>query len=138
MLASTTLMMVYDTKLLDGVSASSVPPSLPHGVRGELKLEKACDKTRIVLRDEHGFIASGPEFSNYTQNSHCEWLIRPFPAHPPGNSSKTTKNDTILSDSSTHNSTGNRFLIHIIIHQFTILKKLKDILISIVYELTWQ
>jgi len=82
LLAATIGLIWYDTQCLsapDLVSASSLPPPvLPNGVEGESKdPEKACDKSRIILRDKHGFISSGPEFSNYTQNTHCEWLIKP-------------------------------------------------------------
>ncbi|ETN65266.1 laminin subunit gamma-3 [Anopheles darlingi] len=35
----------------------------------------SCDKTRRVLTHPHGEISDGPA-ANYTQDSHCEWLIR--------------------------------------------------------------
>lgn len=35
-----------------------------------------CDKTRKVFTDSWGIISDGPMGSNYTQNSHCEWLIK--------------------------------------------------------------
>ena len=86
-----------DTRMLNGVSASS-PPKAPLELM-EGKLEKACDKSRIVLTEEHGFISSGPEFSNYTQNSHCEWLIRPLLPPRTKNGSQEAKVENILSDS---------------------------------------
>ena len=92
LISTTLLLLLCDTKLLGVVSASSTPPGLPHGVKETSKLEKACDKSRIILKDEHGFISSGPEFSNYTQNSHCEWLIRPISANPGNNATKSKQN----------------------------------------------
>ena len=82
LLAATMGLIWYDIQFLsapDVVSASSLPPPiLPNGVEGESNdPEKACDKSRVILRDKHGFFSSGPEFSNYTQNTHCEWLIKP-------------------------------------------------------------
>lgn len=35
-----------------------------------------CDKTRKVFTDTWGMISDGPMGSNYTQDSHCEWLIQ--------------------------------------------------------------
>lgn len=35
-----------------------------------------CDKTRKVFTDSWGIISDGPMGSNYTQDSHCEWLIK--------------------------------------------------------------
>lgn len=35
-----------------------------------------CDKTRRVFTDTWGVISDGPVGSNYTQDSHCEWLIK--------------------------------------------------------------
>lgn len=35
-----------------------------------------CDKTRKVFSDSWGMISDGPMGSNYTQDSHCEWLIK--------------------------------------------------------------
>ncbi|PZC82381.1 hypothetical protein B5X24_HaOG210422 [Helicoverpa armigera] len=35
-----------------------------------------CDKTRRVFTDQSGIITDGPTNSNYTQDSHCEWLIK--------------------------------------------------------------
>lgn len=35
-----------------------------------------CDKTRKVFTDSWGIISDGPTGSNYTQDSHCEWLIK--------------------------------------------------------------
>lgn len=36
----------------------------------------SCDKTRRVFTDSFGVITDGPLESNYTQDSHCEWLIK--------------------------------------------------------------
>lgn len=35
-----------------------------------------CDKTRRVFHTSWGVISDGPLGSNYTQDSHCEWLIK--------------------------------------------------------------
>lgn len=35
-----------------------------------------CDKTRQVFNTTWGVITDGPSGSNYTQDSHCEWLIK--------------------------------------------------------------
>ncbi|XP_076755978.1 multiple EGF like domains 8 [Xylocopa sonorina] len=35
-----------------------------------------CDKSRKVFTDSWGIISDGPLGSNYTQDSHCEWLIK--------------------------------------------------------------
>ncbi|CAH2066767.1 unnamed protein product, partial [Iphiclides podalirius] len=35
-----------------------------------------CDKTRRVFTEPSGVITDGPTNSNYTQDSHCEWLIK--------------------------------------------------------------
>jgi len=35
-----------------------------------------CDKTRKIFTDSWGIISDGPIDSNYTQDSHCEWLIK--------------------------------------------------------------
>jgi hypothetical protein len=35
-----------------------------------------CDKTRRVFTNSWGVITDGPVGSNYTQDSHCEWLIK--------------------------------------------------------------
>ncbi|KPI93788.1 Multiple epidermal growth factor-like domains protein 8 [Papilio xuthus] len=35
-----------------------------------------CDKTRRVFTEPSGVITDGPTTSNYTQDSHCEWLIK--------------------------------------------------------------
>lgn len=35
-----------------------------------------CDRTRGVFHTSWGFISDGPVGSNYTQDSHCEWLIK--------------------------------------------------------------
>lgn len=35
-----------------------------------------CDKTRIILSQASGTITHGPPGTNYSQNTHCEWLIK--------------------------------------------------------------
>ncbi|XP_075992325.1 multiple EGF like domains 8 [Anticarsia gemmatalis] len=35
-----------------------------------------CDKTRRIFTEQSGVITDGPTTSNYTQDSHCEWLIK--------------------------------------------------------------
>lgn len=35
-----------------------------------------CDKSRKVHIESWGVITHGPPGSNYTQDSHCEWLIK--------------------------------------------------------------
>lgn len=35
-----------------------------------------CDKTRKVYMEPWGVVSAGPPGSNYTQDSHCEWLIK--------------------------------------------------------------
>lgn len=35
-----------------------------------------CDKSRRVFTDTWGVITDGPSGANYTENSHCEWLIK--------------------------------------------------------------
>ncbi|GLH01298.1 Laminin subunit alpha [Gryllus bimaculatus] len=35
-----------------------------------------CDKSRKVFNTSWGVITDGPSGSNYTQDSHCEWLIK--------------------------------------------------------------
>lgn len=35
-----------------------------------------CDRSRKVFTEPWGIITDGPVDSNYTQNSHCEWLIK--------------------------------------------------------------
>ena len=36
----------------------------------------SCDKTRKIFTESWGVISDGPKGSNYTQDSHCEWLIK--------------------------------------------------------------
>lgn len=36
----------------------------------------SCDKSRRVFTETWGVITDGPIESNYTQDSHCEWLIK--------------------------------------------------------------
>ncbi|XP_001814936.2 multiple epidermal growth factor-like domains protein 8 [Tribolium castaneum] len=40
-----------------------------------------CDKTRRVFTNSWGVITDGPVGSNYTQDSHCEWLIKANDSH---------------------------------------------------------
>ncbi|XP_046832865.1 multiple epidermal growth factor-like domains protein 8 isoform X2 [Vespa crabro] len=40
-----------------------------------------CDKTRKVFTESWGIISDGPLGSNYTQDSHCEWLIKANNSH---------------------------------------------------------
>lgn len=35
-----------------------------------------CDKTRRIFQTSWGIISDGPQGLNYTQDSHCEWLIK--------------------------------------------------------------
>lgn len=35
-----------------------------------------CDRSRRVFTESWGVITDGPSGSNYTQDSHCEWLIK--------------------------------------------------------------
>lgn len=35
-----------------------------------------CDKSRKVHIEPWGVITAGPPGTNYTQDSHCEWLIK--------------------------------------------------------------
>ena len=77
LVAAAFVLILYDTSWSDNVSASSLPPLLS-STEGILKeSRKVCDKSRIVMKARHGFISSGPKFSNYSQNTHCEWLIKP-------------------------------------------------------------
>ena len=46
-----------------------------YGYQSEEK-SKNCDKSRKILSENHGFIENTATLnSNYTQNTHCEWLI---------------------------------------------------------------
>ena len=46
-----------------------------HGYQSVEK-SRNCDKSRQVLTENHGFIENTATLkSNYTQNTHCEWLI---------------------------------------------------------------
>lgn len=40
------------------------------------QLSLPCDKSRKVFVSSWGVITDGPTGSNYTQDSHCEWLIK--------------------------------------------------------------
>lgn len=35
-----------------------------------------CDRSRKVFTEPYGEISDGPSGFNYTQDSHCEWLIK--------------------------------------------------------------
>lgn len=35
-----------------------------------------CDRSRKVLTKPWGIISDGPSGTNYTQDSHCQWLIK--------------------------------------------------------------
>ena len=91
LLMAITGLILYDITSVssDAVSASSLPLLLPDGGKEFIEPEKSCDRSRMILTERHGFISSGPDSSNYTQNTHCEWLIKP---------SWSTKNDSNLSD----------------------------------------
>lgn len=39
-------------------------------------IQTPCDKSRKVYTEPWGIITDGPVGSNYTQDSHCEWLIK--------------------------------------------------------------
>ena len=77
LVAAAIVLIPYDTKWSDNVSASSLPPLLSSAESLPKESGKVCDKSRIVMKARHGFISSGPKFSNYSQNTHCEWLIKP-------------------------------------------------------------
>ncbi|EDS32341.1 laminin subunit gamma-3 [Culex quinquefasciatus] len=54
---------------------------LPYGTEGHttqknLHQQQSCDKTRRVFNESYGEISDGPSGYNYTQDSHCEWLIK--------------------------------------------------------------
>ena len=41
-----------------------------------VSVTKSCDKSRTILNETQGFIMDGMAMTmNYTQNTHCEWLI---------------------------------------------------------------
>nr|CAD7578521.1 unnamed protein product [Timema californicum] len=49
---------------------------------GDAALQPApCDKSRKVFTEGWGVITDGPFGSNYTQDSHCEWLIKANNTH---------------------------------------------------------
>ncbi|XP_026667029.1 multiple epidermal growth factor-like domains protein 8 isoform X3 [Ceratina calcarata] len=64
--SSTTIWIIIWSCLLRGFQLA--PQSSPKQV--------PCDKTRKVFTDSWGIISDGPLGSNYTQDSHCEWLIK--------------------------------------------------------------
>lgn len=35
-----------------------------------------CNKTRSILSQASGIITHGPPGTNYSQNTHCEWLVK--------------------------------------------------------------
>ena len=98
-------LMLYDIASVssDTVSASSLPPLLPGGSEEITEPEKSCGRSRMVLTESHGFISSGPEFSNYTQNTHCEWLIK---------SSGSSNYDSNLSDRNAQGKMSSNNIIH--------------------------
>ena len=87
---------VYDISSVssDRVSASSSTPLLLDGGYQIKEIKKSCDRSRMVLEESHGFFSSGPEISNYTQNTHCEWLIKPTLSS--NNGSKVTESKFIF------------------------------------------
>ena len=40
-------------------------------------LPESCSKSREILSADWGLISDGPPLLNYTENTHCEWLIKP-------------------------------------------------------------
>ncbi|XP_049279907.1 multiple epidermal growth factor-like domains protein 8 [Anopheles funestus] len=42
----------------------------------KMQTRQSCDKTRRIFTQSYGEISDGPAGVNYTQDSHCEWLIR--------------------------------------------------------------
>ncbi|XP_039280047.1 multiple epidermal growth factor-like domains protein 8 isoform X2 [Nilaparvata lugens] len=55
------------------VVVTSLPPPVAGPPPGPAT---ACDRSRRVHTESWGIIADGPAEANYTQNSHCEWLIK--------------------------------------------------------------
>ncbi|XP_046398520.1 multiple epidermal growth factor-like domains protein 8 [Ischnura elegans] len=45
-------------------------------VGGAIHGSTPCDRSRKILTESWGVITDGPPGSNYTQDSHCEWLIK--------------------------------------------------------------
>lgn len=52
----------------------------PATFQGTSNKQVPCDKTRKILTDSWGIISDGPNDSNYTEDSHCEWLIKGEPS----------------------------------------------------------
>ena len=44
-------------------------------------LPESCSKSRKLLTENFGRISDGPPLTNYTENTHCEWLIKPSSPH---------------------------------------------------------
>ena len=40
-------------------------------------MPESCSKSRKLLTENFGVISDGPPLTNYTENTHCEWLIKP-------------------------------------------------------------
>ena len=40
-------------------------------------MPQSCSRSRQILSDEWGIVSDGPPLLNYTENTHCEWLIKP-------------------------------------------------------------
>ena len=119
LLVVATLFIIHDTNISDGVFASSLPPTLPSNVDESKTREETCDKSRTILTENHGLISSGPEFSNYTQNTHCEWLIRPsLPSQFKENSPRSNNQSNTFSsyDNSSNKYLGNFFYNYIYHH----------------------
>ncbi|XP_065347637.1 multiple epidermal growth factor-like domains protein 8 [Cloeon dipterum] len=45
-------------------------------VAGAAATPSACDRSRMIMNGPRGRFSSGPPGSNYTQDSHCQWLIQ--------------------------------------------------------------
>ncbi|EDW76175.2 uncharacterized protein Dwil_GK15317 [Drosophila willistoni] len=57
--------------------ASSLPAAAPLSSSSSSSASAApCDRSRKVFTDPYGEISDGPPSRNYTQDSHCEWLIK--------------------------------------------------------------
>ncbi|XP_058056317.1 multiple epidermal growth factor-like domains protein 8 [Anopheles bellator] len=70
-----------ETRVRPLLSALVLLPLLPFVIGGHTQAKtqspkSSCDKTRRVFTQSYGEISDGPSGSNYTQDSHCEWLIR--------------------------------------------------------------
>lgn len=49
---------------------------LPNTQQMHYHSSSPCDRSRKVFTAEYGEISDGPAGFNYTQDSHCEWLIK--------------------------------------------------------------